>query len=72
MSDTIIFDLHEDEWPAFECMGVPRQHYTVTGSSQGTQWSEIHIHSEWRDQFLVVAWLYDWNSGTFGKYRGSN
>jgi hypothetical protein len=67
----LIFDLTDDEWPAFECMGVPDEHYTVTNSTRGTHWHEIHIHPEWREQFLIWARLWDWNTGYFAKYYGT-
>jgi hypothetical protein len=70
--EAIIFDLHDDEWSAWQCMGVPDQHYTVTNSTLGVHWNEIHIHPEWREQFLIMARLLDWNSGYFDQYYGKN
>ena len=72
MNDTIVFDLHEDELSAFECMGVPAEHYAVTNSTRGTHWVEIHIAAEWSEKFLIMTWLLDWHSGTFGKYYASH
>jgi hypothetical protein len=71
VNKSLIIDLHEDEWAAWSHMGVPDQHFTVTASTRGSQWSEIHIHPEWHDQFLIMARLHDWHPGYFGKYYGS-
>lgn len=71
MNDTIAFDLHDDEWCAFECMGVPDQHYTVTASPLGHNWDRIHIHPEWRWQFLIMARLRAWNTDYFAAYYGT-
>jgi hypothetical protein len=66
----IIIDLHEDELPAWESLGIPDHWSTITGSTQGTQWCEILIHPEWREQFLVWVRLHHWHPDYFAQYYG--
>jgi hypothetical protein len=62
----ISFHIHEDEWSDWHRLAIPDEHYTVTPSAWGLYYDHVHIHPEWRDQFVVWVTLHNCDTSQFG------